>query len=180
MSKQLNEGLNYMDMENHVTPILGIDQFKSRIGEDKDIIVLNFIVDGEAVGNDLVDWLERGYDWIIDSEVSPGEVLDKKYYVFSEMNRRSTAPKRIMELLDDLKTLTGISADNWELKIDKTKYPASEEIISKNVILNSNEYASAKEKDLNEWREIAGLKTIKTYDNTDVDLLNYQRQAGII
>lgn len=180
MSKQLNEGLNYMDMEHHVTPILGIDQFKSRIGEDKDIIVLNFIVDGEAVGSDLVDWLERGYDWVIDSEVSPGEVLDKKYYVFAEMNRRSTAPERIMELLDDLKTLTGISADNWELKIDKTKYPASEEIISKNVILNSNEYASTKEKDLNEWREIAGLKTIKTYDNTDVDLLNYQRQAGII
>lgn len=180
MSKQLNEGLNYMDMEHHVTPILGIDQFKSRIGEDKDIIVLNFIVDGEAVGSDLVDWLERGYDWIIDSEVSPGEVLDKKYYVFAEMNRRSTAPERIMELLDDLYTLTGIKAEDWELKVDKTKYPASKEIISKKVILNPNEYASEKEKDLNEWREIAGLKTIKTYDNTDADLLSYQRQAGII
>lgn len=180
MSKQLNEGLNYMDMEHHVTPVLGIDQFKSRIGEDKDIIVLNFIVDGEAVGNDLVDWLERGYDWIIDSEVSPGEVLDKKYYVFSEMNRRSTAPKRIMELLDDLTTLTGIKPEDWKFKIGNTKYPASEELISKMIKLDPHEYMSEKEKELNEWREIAGLKTIKTYDNSDIELLNYQRQAGII
>lgn len=180
MTNQLNEGLSYMDMEHHVTPILGIDQFKSRIGEDKDIIVLNFIVDGEAVGNDLVDWLERGYDWIIDSEVSPGEVLDKKYYVFAEINRRSTSPKRIMELLDDLSTLTGIDSENWELKIDKKKHPASIETISKNVILHPNEYVSGKEKELNEWREIAGLQTVTAYDKTDEDLLNYQRQAGIL
>lgn len=180
MSKQLNEGLNYMDMEHHVTPILGIDQFKSRIGEDKDIIVLNFIVDGEEVGNDLVDWLERGYDWIIDAEVSPGEVLDKKYYVFAEMNRRSTAPKRIMEILDDLKTLTGLEPNEWELKIDKKKHPASLEVIQNHVILDPNEYANEHEKDLNEWREIAGLKAVKSYDKTDVEILNYQRQAGII
>lgn len=180
MSKQLNEGLNYMDMEHHVTPILGIDQFKSRIGEDKDIIVLNFIVDGEEVGNDLVDWLERGYDWIIDSEVSPGEVLDKKYYVFAEMNRRSTSPRRIMEILDDLKTLTGIEPEDWEIKLEKAKYPASLEMLSKNLILDPNEYVNEKEKELNEWREIAGLQSVKSYDKSDTEILNYQRQAGII
>lgn len=176
---QLNEGLNYQDMKNHVTPILGIDEFKSRIGEDSDIIVLNFTVSGEAVGNDLVDWLERGYDWVIDSEVSPGEVLDKKFYVFAEINRRSTAPRRIIELLDDLYTLTDIKTEDWQLRIGDKKYPATAEMIKANVALSAADYKNKEEGELNEWREIAGLPVVRTHDD-DPDILSWKRRAGII
>lgn len=179
MKTQLNEGLNYMDMEGHITPLLGIDEFQARTGDDSDVITLSFIVDGSAVGDDLVDWLERGYDWIIDAEVSPGEVLDKKFYVFAELNRRSTAPRRIMELLDDLYTLTGVKGDSWELKIDGSKHPASQEAISQNIALNPAGYLARNEDELNEWREIAGLKTVKTHEDSE-DLLAWKRQAGII
>lgn len=179
MKKILNEGLNYQDMVDQVTPILGIDEFKSRIGEDSDIIVLNFIVSGEAVGNDLVDWLERGYDWIIDAEISPGEVLDKKYYVFVEMNRRNSAPRRIMELIEDLFTLTDIKPDDWELKINGKKYPASEEIIKQTIVLSPSEYKNKEEGELNEMRKIAGLDIVPVYEK-DQEILNWQRQAGII
>lgn len=178
--KHLNEGLNYKDMINHVTPILGIDQFKSHIGDDSDIIVLNFIVSGEAVGEDLMDWLERGYDWIIDAEVSPGEVLDKKFYVFAEMNRTTSASKRIIELLDDLYTLTDIKTDEWKLKIDDKKYPATEENITSHVSLSPSQYKENTESELNEWREIAGIPTVRTHDKDDEDILVWKRQAGII
>jgi hypothetical protein len=177
--KQLNEGLEYMDMKNHVTPILGIDEFESRIGEDSDIIVINFIVDSKKVATDLVDWLERGYQWIIDAEISPGEVLDKKYYVFAEMNRRSNAAERIMEVLDDLWTLTDIKQEGWQLKIDGKRYPASKETIQDHVELKPKEYERSKEAELNEWREIAGLNTVNSYE-ADEDIKNWQRQAGII
>ncbi len=176
--KQLHESLDYLDMEGHLTPVLGIDEYKSQIGQDSDIVVLNFLVSGEQVGNDLVDWLERGYDWIIDSEVSPGEVVGSKYMVFAEMNRRSTAPRRIMEILEDLKTLTGIKSDNWQLKINGKKMPASIEAMENNIILDSNEYRANEERELNEWREIAGLTTVKTQE-IDEDLVAWQRQAGI-
>jgi hypothetical protein len=175
----LTEGLNYQDMKNHVVPVLSIDEFKSRIGEDKDIIVLTFIVSSEAVGNDLVDWLERGYDWIIDAEVSPGEVLDKKYYVFAEMNRRSSASKRIVELLEDLYTLTDVKVDAWRLKIEDKKYPATVETIKRFVKLTSADYANSSEGDLNEWRQMAGIPTVKTYES-DADIQEWQRRAGII
>lgn len=176
--KNLTESLDYLDMEGHVTPTLGIDEFKSQIGEDSDIIVLNFLVSGEAVGNDLVDWLERGYDWIIDAETSPGEVLDGKFMVFAEMNRRSTAPRRIIEVLEDLQTLTGVPVEDWQLKIAGKKMPASAENIQNNVCLDANEYRAQHESELNEWREIAGIKTKKTQE-LQPDLLDWQRQAGI-
>lgn len=166
-------------MVDQITPILGIDEFQSNIGDDSDIIVLNFTVSGEDVGNDLIDWLERGYDWIIDADISPGEVFDKKYYVFAELNRRSTAPRRIMELLDDLHTLTDIKSSDWELRIDDEKYPASKEIIQEKVALNPADYKIGEEGELNEWREIAGLKTVGP-STDDPALLAWKRIAGVI
>ena len=176
---RLDESLNYMDMVDQVTPVIGIDEFKSQIGEDSEIITLNFIVSGEDVGNDLVDWLERGYDWIIDAQVSPGEVLDKKFYVFADMNRRSTAPRRIMEIIDDLYTLTGIKADGWELKIDGKKVPASIEAIQDGIALSPGDYKSEQESELNEWRTIAGLKQVPVYGSSDPELDHWKRIAGV-
>jgi hypothetical protein len=179
MTIQITEGLNYKDMEGQVTPIFDIDQFKSQIGEDSDIIVLNFIVSGKDVGDDLVAWFERGYDWIIDADVSPGEVLDKKFYVFAEMNRTSTAPRRIMELLDDLHTLTDIKKDDWKVKIGDNKYPATEENISELVPCSAAKYKEKNESELNEWRQIAGLPTV-TVHQSDKELIAWKRRAGIM
>lgn len=176
---RLNEGLNYHDMVDQVTPVIGIDEFQSRIGEDSDIIVLNFTVAGEEVGNDLVDWLERGYDWIIDAEVSPGEVLDKKYFVFAELNRRTSAARRIMELLEDLYTLTDIKAENWKIKVGDEKYPASVEAIEEHVTLMPSDYKKEQEGELNEWRNMAGLKSVPLYQDEDPELTHWKRIAGV-
>lgn len=166
-------------MVDQVTPILGVDEFQSQIGDDSEVITVNFIVSGEDVANDLVDWLERGYDWIIDAQVSPGEVLDKKYYVFADLNRRSTAPRRIMEILDDLYTLTGIKSKDWSLKLDGKKVPASREVLEKSLALTASDYVSRKEGDLNEWRDIAGLDRVSTKKIDEPELENWKRIAGV-
>lgn len=177
--KQLNESLSYLDFKDQLLPLLGIDEFKSRIGDDEDIITLNFIIKSKDAGEDLVTWLERGYEFIIDAETSPGEVESGKYYVFAEINRRPSAPRKIMELLHDLDTLTDVRAENWSIKINHERLPATKENIQKNIPLTSSDYKSKNETELNEWREIAGLKTVKTYDDTDNDIIDIQRQAGI-
>lgn len=166
-------------MVDQVTPILGVDEFKSQIGDDSDIITINFIVSGKEVGNDLVDWLERGYDWIIDAEISPGEVLDKKYYVFADMNRRSTAPRRIMEILEDLYTLTGIKAEKWQLKLDGKKVFASREVLETKLILSPSEYRERRDGELNEWRDIAGISRSSTLLNAGPELESWKKIAGI-
>lgn len=178
--KHLNESLNYMDMQHHVLPKLGIDEFQSNIGEDSDMVVLNFTVDGEDVADDLVEWLERGYDFVVDAERSPGEVLDKKFYVFVELNRRSSAAKRIIEILGDLETLTGIKVGGWTLKIDGHDYPATVDAIEENVILSSAEYNKENQGDLNEWRSIAGIPRKPIHTSYSDDVIEWQRKAKII
>jgi len=130
MVMKLTESLEQGDMAEQLTPTLTIDEFSSRTGSDSDIITLAFILASKMAAEDLVNWFERGYEWIIDAEVSPGQVLDKKYYVFAELNRRSSAPKRIIELLDDLKTLTNKDVDEWTIKLEDHKFPATLENLS--------------------------------------------------
>lgn len=160
-------------------PIVAIDKFKSKIGDDDALVVLSFVVRQKAVGEDLVEWFEKGYDWIIDAETSPGEISDGKYLVFVEMNRRTSVPERVMELLADMETLTGLNVGDWAVEIDGEEYPAEEEIIRNKIVLSPHDYRQQRDSELNEWRERAGLKTHSTYIADD-DIKAWQRQAGII
>ena len=46
--KLVNEGLKAGDLEGVVSSNFSIDQFKSKMGEDRKILVLAFTVDGQA------------------------------------------------------------------------------------------------------------------------------------
>jgi hypothetical protein len=181
MKQLLNEGLDYMDLENQLVPIISIDEYQAKMGKDNEIVTVAFTVKGEAVGDDLVDWLERGYDFVLDAEVSEGEISDGKYLVFVEMNRRHKVPERIIELLHDLKTLTGLDVKDWTLEIDDQEYDADESIIRQKVPLSSREYRvdDERENDLNEMRTIAGLETKKIYDPQDKEIIDFKTIAGL-
>lgn len=177
--KQLNESLEHLDMEDHVVPRLGVDLFKSTVGEDSDMIVLNFTVNDESVAEDLVDWFEKGYDWVVDSEPSPGEVYDNRYYVFVEMDRRSSAPERIMELLEDLTTLTGLEPQDWKINVSGRSVQPDVDSLKSAMILTPQDYRRKNQEPLNEWRHRAGLEIRTSYDNTDSDIRAWQDVAGI-
>lgn len=171
--------LNHMDMKDMIVPILGIDQYKSKIAGDDQIITIDFTVNDKNVASDLVDWIERGYDFIIDADVSPGEITSKKFAVFVEINRRLKAPKQIIELIEDLETLCGLKLDAWNIKINDKTIEATEENIKDNLTLSPLEYREKLESELNEWRQIAGINTVNLYEEQDSDILEIQRIAGI-
>lgn len=171
-------------MEDQVYPILGIDQYKSTIGDDSDFITINFTVKSAAVAEDLTQWLEYGYDWIVDAETSPGEVAEGKFLVFIDVDRRTRVPEHVMEMLDDLNTLTGIDGKEWKLKIGDSMYPASEKIMKQHLVLSPHEYkeehSDDEEADLNEMRVIAGLEPVPQYTDKRDDLIRQmQHKAGI-
>jgi hypothetical protein len=173
--------LQHLDFENQIIPTAGVDMYASTIGSDADFITLSFTVKSKAAANDLVSWLERGYDWLVDAETSPGEVSNGKFLVFSELNRRSHSPQRIMEILEDMETLTGLGAEEWKLQIGEKMYPASQETIKKHIALSPLQYREQHETELNEWRDLAGLEQVVIYDGKkDKDIQAMQRQAGII
>lgn len=165
--KNLNEGLDYHDMLGQLKPTLAIDEYKAKMGKDSDIVTLSFTVNSELAGQDLVTWLELGYDFVLDASVSEGEIEPGKYLVFVELNRRSSIPDRIIEILEDLKTLTDISLDDWEIVVDEKEYAADVDTLKKVIILSPKEYRDSKdlENELNEMRKIANLDTKIIYEN---------------
>lgn len=177
----LNEGLDYEDMKGQVFPELSVDEYKAKMGKDSDIVTLAFQIKSELAGKDLVEWFERGYDFVLDAKLSDGEISRNKWLVFVEMNRRSNVPNKIVELINDLKTLTDLKSNEWTVKVNDEEYDADENILKQVIILNPNEYKMKKEKDdaeLNEIREIAGLET-KPIHLQDEYIKNIKSMAGL-
>ena len=77
-------GLQKNDLEFTTDSIFEIDSFKSKMGDDKDIVVLSFSVLGEQPALDLVNFVEKGYPFVLDADKSSGEQADGKYRVFVE------------------------------------------------------------------------------------------------
>lgn len=170
-----------MDMVGQLDPTVSIDEYAAKMGPDHEVVTLSFIVKSKLAGDDLVSWFEKGYDFVLDASISEGELAPGKYVVFVELDRRSRVPQRILEMLQDLTTLTDISVNEWKVKIDDKEYPASEEVIRENIILNPNEYKAEKEKEneLNEMRVAAGLEPKKLYDSKDALLKDFLMSAGL-
>lgn len=159
----LNESLDYMDMKDQVDPAITVDEYSAKMGKDKDIVTVTFTVNNKLAAEDLVTWFERGYDFVLDASISDGELEPGKWLVFVEMDRRSKVPNRIITLLSDLETLTGIKLKDWIVEIEGDECDANEETIRSHMILNPNEYKDKKEseedeEELNEMRLRAGLE----------------------
>ena len=180
MTKILNEGLDYHDLEGQMDPTVTVDEYAAHMGKDSEIVTLAFVTHSDAAGNDLADWFERGYDYVLDAEVSEGEVSPGKYLVFVEMNRRSTVPERIIELITDLETLTDLPLKDWTIIIDDEEYEPDESIIKQKITISPHEYRKdvENEEELNEMREIAGLST-KPIHQKDEYIRKIKSMAGL-
>jgi hypothetical protein len=178
--RQLNEGLGYKDMEGMMKPTVHIDEFSSKMGEDADVIVVSFFVRDKQAAKDLMNWFEKGYDFVLDADQSPGEIKPNRYLVYLEMRRRNAAPGQIDEILKDLNTLTEYEPEDWIMVYKKQKHEWSPETFAKLVPLTPNEYRERTEGDLNEMRIAAGLDVKPIYTKVSKDLQAMQAAAGIL
>jgi hypothetical protein len=183
MNKILNEGLDYHDLEGIVTPRVTVDEYAAQMGKDSEIVTLAFIVKNKQAGEDLSDWFERGYDFVLDAQVSDGELSSGTYLVFVEMNRRTTVPERIITLLDDLETLTDIPLKDWTVIVDDEEYEPDAEVLEQVITISPHQYREEVEPDeeeLNEMRERAGLEVkVLHADKQDADIKAFKAMAGL-
>jgi hypothetical protein len=117
--RNLFEGLEKGDLARLIHPELHIDEFKSKLGDDQDVIVLSFKVDAKEPAGDLVSFIEKGYEWVLDADVSSGEMDDGSYIVFVELDRKESAPNDIISLMEDLLGLTEQELDKWRVRYYK-------------------------------------------------------------
>ena len=101
-------GLIKDDLKHLVYSILEIDSFKSKMGEDRDIVTLAFSVQGNEAAKDLENFLEKGYPFVLDADVTSGEQSDGMYKVFVEMERNKEIPMQIVEIADGVSKLAGL------------------------------------------------------------------------
>ena len=177
----INEGLDYSDMVDQIEPTVSVDEYSAKMGKDSDIVTLAFTVKSEAAGNDLVDWFERGYDWVLDASLSEGELSPGKYLVFVEMKRRTKVPERIVELIEDLETLTDLRVTDWTVNIDEEEYDADEDLLKQKITISPHEYREENEdeEELNEMRHRAGLDTVNLHGEPDSELKAFISMAGL-
>lgn len=140
--KLLRENLEQGDLKRLVHDELHIDEYKSKMGTDEDVCVISFKVSGKEPSADLVSFIEKGYDFVLDADVSSGEKEGGDYLVFVELERTDLLPVQIMSIMNDLMNLTEQAIEDWRVRYYKssTDHDLTEESLAKIIPLTAEAY----------------------------------------
>lgn len=184
------EGIEKGDLKRLVKPILSIDTYRSKMGEDKDICVISFTVFGKEPATDLVNFIEKSYDWVLDGDISSGEASDGNYLVFIEIERSPKVAEHIVVMLDDMRNLTDQKVDEWKFTYYKgnTEYPVDKETLLKHILTTPEKYQDKMDelehKETNESLEMNALRAIAGVPSKPAkvskDMRAIQQAAGIL
>jgi hypothetical protein len=116
--KILKEGLRPLDLQGMVYDLFEIDTYKSKMGDDRDVCVLSFRVKDRMPAIDMMEFVEKGFEFVLDADVSAGENQDGEYHVFVELPRKPNLPKYIKEISQGIERLTGIK--EWYFRYHKS------------------------------------------------------------
>lgn len=113
----LNEGLRSLDLKELIYPFIEVDTYRSKMGEDRDVCVISFHVKHRDPARDLMEFVEKGYNFVLDADVSSGENSRGEYHVFVELDRTPKLAEQIIDLLYGVRKLTGL--EDWKFKYHK-------------------------------------------------------------
>lgn len=138
--RNLSEGLRSGDLVDYVSETFGVDRYKSKMGEDRDIVVLSFRIREKYPAIDLMEFIEKGYDFILDADTSAGEENDGQYQVFVELQRTPEIKDQLKELLGGVGQLCGVK--EWRFRYQKSpnSLEFNEENITEAIPLTKEEY----------------------------------------
>jgi hypothetical protein len=105
--------------------------------------------------------------------------------VFVEINRRQKSPEQIIEMIEDLETLTSFKLADWTIKVGDQQVEPTADAIRAALETSPHEYREAHpdesgEEALNEWKQIAGVAMTTPQQTQDAHILAIKRQAGLI
>lgn len=161
-SNKLSEGLEIGDLDSLVDKRVTIDEYRSKIGADDEIVVVSFKVQGHEPALDLVNFIEKSYEWVLDADASSGELDDGDYVVFVECDRDRTLGDKLYQMFEDLENLTGIDVNDWLIvyhkphRVEKLQPGTFEKLVP----LTKDDYNRQQQADknaLNKLKSAAGL-----------------------
>lgn len=96
-------GLVAGDLKHLVDSILEVDSYKSKMGEDTDIVTIAFSTFNNESAKDLENFIEKGYPFVLDADATSGEQSDGTYKVFVEIERTKDIANQILEIADGVR-----------------------------------------------------------------------------
>ena len=142
----INESLKAADLRHFVKKVIEIDNFKSKIGDDQDIVTISFTVDHEDPAKDLENFIEMGFDFVLDADVSPGELDDGTYKVYVELERNRHVAEEIREILDGVEKIAGINDFRFRYFKNFKSQEATEDNLAAAIPMDKNAYDAATER----------------------------------
>jgi hypothetical protein len=118
------------DLRDMVDYIIEIDSFRSKMGNDEDIIVVTFSVRTYESARDLVNFIEKGYEFVLDADATPGEQSDNTYKVFVELERNKKSANHILEMIDGIKSLTNLESFKFRYYKNFKSIPLTQDNLS--------------------------------------------------
>lgn len=139
----ITESLRANDLQYLIRDVFEIDSYKSKMGDDSEIIVLSFTAEDEDPAKDFEHFVELGYSFVIDADVSPGETENNDFKIYIEIERTQHAAEQIIELLDGVKKITGIEDFRFRYFKSFRSQEATLENLKNIIPTNSKEYKDA-------------------------------------
>lgn len=178
MSQQFNESLEAGDLRMLVDNIFEIDSYSSKMGSDKDIVVLSFNVESHEPAKDLVNFIERGYDFVLDADSTPGELSNGRYKVFVEIERNRRVADQILEVLDGVSKLAEV--DNWKFRYYKSFHSinADEQTLKETVPQTKDDYENRiRENQMNNFSNFFNRSYVESIDVDNDDIVFQKKYA---
>jgi hypothetical protein len=155
--------VKYGEMTNLVTPTISIDQYKPKIGEANETVVVAFEVAFEQPAKDLSNLIETDVTESLDVDVSDGPNGDGKYMVFVEFERDGNLYENIMNIVKVASQATSITEWKYSYYKGTDSADLTAENLAETVLDNSEEYVlrytnnEETNESLSRVKELAGL-----------------------
>ena len=151
---KINESLRAQDLRHMIKKVFGVDSYKSKVGNDEEVVVLSFVVSEEDPAKDLENFIEMGYDFVLDADVTPGETDDGEFLVFVELERGRHVAEQIMQIVNGVTKLTEFDYMRFRYFKNFKSQEATEENLEAVVPTDKNSYKIATERtSLNNFSE---------------------------
>jgi len=135
------KSIKNLEMQNHISELITIDNFQAKLGNDEDVSVVKFQTDNKAVAQDLVHFIETGCQFVLDADNSPAKNQDNRYDVFVEIERNENLPKHIMELVRDVEQVSGMLPWRFTFHKQEKEHQLSEENLFTIIPTSSSQYS---------------------------------------
>jgi hypothetical protein len=166
------------DLKDMMDDVFEIDSFSSKMGADKDIVTLSFSLKEKAPADDLMNFLERGYGFILDADVTSGEQSDGTYKVFVEIARDKDVHENIIEIVDGVKNLSEV--DNFKFRYYKNwrSQDLSQETLEELVPNDPENYGiKVEESRMNSYKEFFSKGFLDSVDLKESELTLRKKYA---